>query len=66
MLDWSLPAGAVDRVTPPGGPRPKRVEVLANFLVEKLARHTERRTSVSRSRQSQAAIKLRGIVNISR
>src|SRR6266436_6106508 len=33
LPDWSLPSGAVYWVTPPGGPRPKRVEVLANFLV---------------------------------
>src|SRR5712671_545714 len=37
LPDWSLPLGAVYWVTPPGGPRPKRVEVLADFLVEKLA-----------------------------
>jgi DNA-binding transcriptional LysR family regulator len=42
MPDWSLPAGAVYWITPPGGPRPKRVEVLADFLVEKLSRHTKR------------------------
>jgi DNA-binding transcriptional LysR family regulator len=42
MPDWSLPAGGVYWITPPGGPRPKRVEVLAVFLVEKLARHTKR------------------------
>jgi DNA-binding transcriptional LysR family regulator len=41
--DWSLPAGAVFWVTPPGGPRPKRVEVLADFLFERLGRHTKRR-----------------------
>lgn len=45
MPDWALPAGAVYWVTPPGGPQPKRVEVLAEFLVEKLARHTNRRTT---------------------
>jgi DNA-binding transcriptional LysR family regulator len=38
LPDWSLPSGAVYWVTPPGGPRPKRVEVLADFLVERLAR----------------------------
>jgi DNA-binding transcriptional LysR family regulator len=38
LPDWSLPSGAAYWVTPPGGPRPKRVEVLADFLVEKLAR----------------------------
>jgi DNA-binding transcriptional LysR family regulator len=36
LPDWSLSSGAVYWVTPPGGPRPKRVEVLADFLVEKL------------------------------
>jgi DNA-binding transcriptional LysR family regulator len=44
LPDWSLPSGGVYWVTPPGGPRPKRVEVLADFLVEKLAPHTKRRT----------------------
>lgn len=44
LPDWSLPAGAVYWVTPPGGPRPKRVEVLADFLVEKFARHAKRGT----------------------
>jgi DNA-binding transcriptional LysR family regulator len=42
LPDWSLPAGAVYWVTPPGGPRPKRVELLADFLVEKLGRSTKR------------------------
>jgi DNA-binding transcriptional LysR family regulator len=37
LPDWSLASGAVYWVTPPGGPRPKRVEVLADFLTEKLA-----------------------------
>src|SRR6201993_4443004 len=46
LPDWSLPSGAVYWVTPPGGPRPKRVEALADFLVEKLARHTKRRAKV--------------------
>ncbi len=39
LPDWSLPSGAVYWVTPPGGPRPKRVEVLADFLVDKLGRN---------------------------
>jgi DNA-binding transcriptional LysR family regulator len=47
MPDWSLPAGAVYWVTPPGGPRPKRVEVLADFLVENLARHPKRGARVA-------------------
>jgi len=38
LPDWSLPLGAVYWVTPPGGTRPKHVEVLGDFLVEKLAR----------------------------
>jgi DNA-binding transcriptional LysR family regulator len=37
LADWSLPAGAAYWVTPPGGPRPKRIEVLADFLVARLA-----------------------------
>ena len=41
LPEWSLPLGAVYWVTPPGGPRPKRLEVLADFLVEKLSRHTK-------------------------
>jgi DNA-binding transcriptional LysR family regulator len=47
LPDWSLPAGAVYWVTPPGGPRPKRVEVLADFLIEKLAGHAKRGTIVA-------------------
>jgi DNA-binding transcriptional LysR family regulator len=38
LPDWSLPLGAVYWVTPPGEPQPKRVELLADFLLEKLAR----------------------------
>jgi len=45
LPDWSLPSGAVYWVTPPGGPRPKRVEVLADFLVEKLSGQTKRGTT---------------------
>jgi hypothetical protein len=44
LPDWSLPSGAVYLVMPPGGPRPKRIEALADFLVEKLAPHTKRGT----------------------
>jgi DNA-binding transcriptional LysR family regulator len=39
LPDWSLPLGAIYWVTPPGEPQPRRVEVLADFLLEKLARH---------------------------
>lgn len=37
LPDWSIPLGAVYWVTPPEGPTPKRVEVLGEYLVEKLA-----------------------------
>jgi DNA-binding transcriptional LysR family regulator len=50
LPDWSLPSGAVYWIAPPGGPRPKRVEVLANFLVEKLARPTTRARRAGSSR----------------
>jgi DNA-binding transcriptional LysR family regulator len=42
LPDWSVPLGAVYWLTPPAGPRPKRVEVLGDFLVEKLAGHAKR------------------------
>ena len=34
LKGWKQPEGAVHLVTPPGGPRPARVEVLADFLSE--------------------------------
>ena len=37
LPDWSVPLGAVYWVTPPEAPLPKRVEVLGNYLIEKLA-----------------------------
>jgi len=40
LPDWSIPLGAVYWVTPPEGPLPKRVEVLGNYLIEKLSRDT--------------------------
>ncbi|HEX4295196.1 MAG TPA: LysR family transcriptional regulator [Rhizomicrobium sp.] len=40
LPEWSLPAGALHWVTPPGGPRPARVEVLAGFLAERLSRRS--------------------------
>jgi DNA-binding transcriptional LysR family regulator len=42
LPDWSLSSGAAYWIAPPGGPRPKRVEVLADFLVEKLAQPANR------------------------
>jgi DNA-binding transcriptional LysR family regulator len=37
LPDWSVPSGSVYWVTPPGGHRPKRVEVLGEFLAGSLA-----------------------------
>jgi DNA-binding transcriptional LysR family regulator len=37
LSDWSLPAGGVYWVTPPGGLRPRRVEVLGEFVAASLA-----------------------------
>jgi DNA-binding transcriptional LysR family regulator len=42
LSDWSLPLGAVHWVTPFGGPRPKRVEVLGNYLIGKLSGQAKR------------------------
>jgi len=42
LADWSLPSSALHWVTPPGGPRPARVEVLAHFLSQRLARRGQR------------------------
>ena len=49
LPDWSFPLGAIYWVTPPGGPRPKRVQVLGDFLFEKL--------SLNRNREARAAPK---------
>jgi DNA-binding transcriptional LysR family regulator len=38
LQGWKQPEGAVHLVTPPGGPRPARVEVLTEFLVRELAK----------------------------
>jgi DNA-binding transcriptional LysR family regulator len=37
LQDWSQSSSGVYLVTPPGGPRPARVEVLLEFLADKLA-----------------------------
>ena len=39
---WKQTEGAVHLVTPPGGPRPARVEVLAEFLASHFARGRKR------------------------
>lgn len=36
LPDWSIPLGAVYWVAPPEGPLSKRVEVLRDFLIDKL------------------------------
>ncbi|MDE3115642.1 MAG: substrate binding domain-containing protein, partial [Pseudomonadota bacterium] len=36
LPEWQLPASAVYWLTPPGGPRPRRLAVLADFLAEHL------------------------------
>jgi DNA-binding transcriptional LysR family regulator len=38
LKGWKQPEGAVHLVTPPGGPRPARVEVLADFLTKHFAK----------------------------
>lgn len=37
LLDWHLPEIALHLVTPPGGPRPARIEALVDFLVKRFA-----------------------------
>lgn len=38
LPDWATPSAALHWVTPPGGPRPARVEALARFFADRLAR----------------------------
>src|SRR5258706_377222 len=38
LKDWKQTEGSVHLVTPPGGPRPARVEVLADFLAKHFAK----------------------------
>ena len=42
LKGWHQPEGAVHLVTPPGGPRPARVEVLAEFLAKHFAKAKKR------------------------
>ena len=41
LKNWKQPEGAVHLVTPPGGPRPARVELLAEFLTKRLGKEKE-------------------------
>jgi DNA-binding transcriptional LysR family regulator len=47
LPDWSLPSGAVHWLTPPGGPRPKRVEVLGDFFAQRLSQRARKRGRAS-------------------
>jgi DNA-binding transcriptional LysR family regulator len=42
LKGWKQPEGAVHFVTPPGGPRPARVEMLADYLITQFARGKKR------------------------
>ena len=43
LKDWKQTEGAVHLVMPPGGPRPARVEVLADFLAKHFAMGKKRK-----------------------
>jgi len=43
LKGWKQPEGAVHLVMPPGGPRPARVEVLAEFLMQQFAKGKKRK-----------------------
>ncbi len=38
LTDWTVPAGGLHLVTPPGGPKPARITVLGDFLAKYLTR----------------------------
>jgi DNA-binding transcriptional LysR family regulator len=42
MTDWSLQPAALHLITPPGGPRPARIEVLGDFLAKRLSQMAPR------------------------
>jgi DNA-binding transcriptional LysR family regulator len=45
LPEWTLASGAVYWVTPPGGPRPKRVDILRDFLMSRLSSPATRQRS---------------------
>ena len=45
LKGWKQPEGAVHLVTPPGGPRPARLEVLADYLTRQFAKGKKRLSS---------------------
>src|SRR5260370_968621 len=55
LADWSLPSGSVYWVTPPGGLRPKRAEVLADLLFERLGPQKMWDEGVSREKAASQA-----------
>jgi DNA-binding transcriptional LysR family regulator len=48
LPDWQLPAAAVHWVTPPGGPRPRRIEVLGDFFAARLGRRSQPRSAAGK------------------
>jgi DNA-binding transcriptional LysR family regulator len=48
LSDWHLPEIALHLVTPPGGPRPARIEALVEFLVKRFSRAGEMGKKVQR------------------
>jgi DNA-binding transcriptional LysR family regulator len=48
LADWLLPSGALHWVSPPGEPRPARIEVLGKFLALHLSPRAERRAAKQR------------------
>jgi len=59
LPEWQLPAGAVHWVTPPGGLRPKRVDLLGTFLAEKLARSDDGGVRHERGTRPRSTTRLR-------
>ncbi len=45
MTGWSLQPAGLHLITPPGGPRPARIEVLGDFLAKRLSRAAPRATA---------------------